>query len=229
MILGIPVISDPEMLDACVQSIDRPIDTLVVIDNSPDGRMVEVALRAPECVVDVRVVDPPSNLGVAASWNLVIRSSPQAEWWAIANADTVFGAGDLDRLAHEMSKPGPRWAGMCSDWRVFGINREAVETVGFFDENFHPIYLEDCDYEYRCALAQVPWYFLDGTSTHAGSHALRAYGHRNSVTYPANLAYFRDKWGGPHRGGEVFTSPFNRGGSVRDWTLDLSRLRSQAW
>lgn len=229
MILGIPVISDPELLKACLDSIDHPIETLVVIDNSPDGQMGDIALSAPECVRDVRVTEPPSNLGVAASWNFIIRTAPKAAWWAIANADTVFGPGDLERLAVEMEQPGPRWVGMCGDWRVFGINREAVETVGFFDENFHPVYLEDCDYEYRCTLAQVPWYFLDGTSTHLGSHALRHYRERNNRTYPANVRYFASKWGGSHRGGEVFTSPFGRGGSVRDWSLDLSRLRDLAW
>lgn len=229
MILGIPVIGDPELLRACIASIDYPVDTLVVIDNSPEGQMADIALNAPECVQSVRVTEPPSNLGVAASWNFIIRTAPSADWWAIANADTVFGPGDLRNLAAEMSKPGPRWVGMCGDWRVFGINSATVEAVGFFDENYHPIYLEDCDYEYRCTVAGVPWYFLEGTSSHVGSHALRTYAHRNASTYPANVDYFRRKWGGTHRGGEVFVSPFDRGGSVADWSLELSRLRRQVW
>ena len=230
-VLGIPVLSGPELLAECIASIDYPVGKLVVIDNSPEGLMADVALHAPECVQSVHVTEPPSNLGVAASWNFIIRTSPHADWWAIANADTVFGPGDLQALSFEMRKPGAKWVGMCGDWRVMGLNREAVEAVGFYDENFHPIYLEDCDYEYRCSLAGVPWYFLDGTSRHVGSHAIREprYATRNAKTYPANVAYFREKWGGLQRGGESYLSPWNRGGPVSEWSLDVLRLRELSW
>jgi hypothetical protein len=36
------------------------------------------------------------------------------------------------------------------------------------------------------------------------------------------------KWGGYPRH-ERFTTPFNAGGSVRDWTLDLARIEDQRW
>jgi hypothetical protein len=68
---------------------------------------------------------------------------------------------------------------------------------------------------------------LDGGSVTYRSD--RAYADRNARTYPANVAYFEAKWGGPLRGGEQFTSPFNAGGSVKDWTLDIGRLRDLAW
>lgn len=226
MIIGVPVINRPDLLARFLDSIDErwPV---VVIDNSDGDEIAAVCERYPG---DLRLVCPPANLGVAASWNLVIRSFPDEPWWCIANADTQLAPDDLAHLADEMAQGGPRWVGMNGDWRVFGLSSEAVDTVGLFDENFHPIYCEDADYEYRCTLAGVPWYFIDGGATHEGSAAIRSgYGAENARTYPANRTYYEAKWGGPLRGGETFASPFDRGGSVRDWTLDLWRLRELRW
>ena len=73
---------------------------LVIIDNSPTGGMGDVAEAAmPANVRELWVTEPPGNLGYTASVNFAIRTHPKAPWWCIANADTVFAAGDLDRLA----------------------------------------------------------------------------------------------------------------------------------
>jgi GT2 family glycosyltransferase len=223
-VLTIPVINRPDFLRACLASIDEPVERLIVIDNSGTGELGDVAT---DVRPDAMIVDPPSNLGVAASWNLAIKTT-DAPWWCIANADMTFGAGDLARLAEQMI--GARWVGINGDWRAFGLTSRAVERVGLFDESFHPIYCEDADYEYRCDLAGVERYFIDGGATHEGSAAIHSgFAEANARTYPSNLDYYERKWGGHLRGGERFTTPFNRGGSVADWTLDLSRLRSQAW
>lgn len=225
MTLGVPVLNRPDLLEACLRSIDIPV-RLVIIDNG--GVTDEIQL--PD---DAWVVQPPSNLGVAASWNFIIRTAPADPYWLIANADVEFGPGDLARLCAEMEKGGPRWVGINNDWRLMGLTSETVEQVGFFDENLHPIYFEDCDYEYRCALAGVPWYSIDGATTHVGSAAIKSeerYARANARTYEANRRYYLAKWGGPHRGGERFRLPFNdAGGHVRDWALDLKRLRDNAW
>lgn len=222
MIVGVPVINRPELLVRFLRSIDVPA-TVVVIDNS-DGPEIAEACEP----FDVTLVMPPANLGVAASWNLIIRSFPAEPYWVIANADTELGPGDVWRLAAEMT--GARWVGMNGDWRVFGLTAAAVDRVGLFDENFHPIYCEDADYEYRCDLAGVERYFIDGLATHEGSAAIRSgYGPDNARTYPANVAHYEAKWGGHLRGGERFTSPFDRGGHVGDWRLDLGRLRELTW
>lgn len=232
-LLSVPVINRPDLLARCIASIDHPIGRLVVIDNSPTGGYASVVEEnVPDCVADWIVTEPPSNLGVAASWNLAITTAPAEPWWCIANADTEFGPGDLARLAAEMEQPGPRWVGMCGDWRVFGLSREAVETIGLFDPNYHPIYGEDVDYERRCDLGGVRRYFLDGTSRHAGSAAISSeerYARANRRTHPANLAYHVRKWGGGFRGGERFTTPFDSGAPLDHWTLDIRRLRDNAW
>jgi GT2 family glycosyltransferase len=218
-VLAIPFLTGQSDLDRCVASIDAQVD-LLVIDNSESGLY--------DHTWNGFVIEMPHNLGVAASWNLAIKAYPHEPYWLIANHDTVFAPGDLDRLIAEMQRPGPRWVGINGDWRAFGINAECIETVGFFDENYVPVYCEDADYEYRCDLAGVPRYFIEGGTTHVGSASIREprYGAANARTYPRNRDYFRRKWGGDLRGSEVFTTPFDAGGSIRDWTLDLSRLRN---
>lgn len=215
-VLGIPVIGRQDLLDRCLASIDYPIGRLIVIDNSPNG-------------IEGATTRPPSNLGFSGSINHIIKTNPSAPWWAIANADTEFGAGDLAALDQTMQRIGT-WVGV-TDWRVFGLSSNTVDRVGLWDENFHPCYCEDADYEYRCTLAGVPWGFIAGTSTHIGSVTIQEkhYANRNAISYPANRAYYRAKWGGDLRGGERFTTPFDKGGSVADWTLDLGRLRDQGW
>jgi hypothetical protein len=92
--------------------------------------------------------------------------------------------------------------------------------------------MEDCDYEWRCKLADVPTYFIEGTTTHYGSAAIRSderLNLRNRQTYPANVRRYVEKWGGPQRGGEIFTTPFDKGGWIGDWRTDLRIFRDQRW
>jgi len=225
-VLGIPVIGRPDLLARCIASIDHPIARLVIIDNSPDGGIADgIALPA-----GTIITRPPSNLGYAGSINHVLRTLPDAPWWAIANADTMFGMGDLASLDAVMASGQAGWVGVI-DWRVFGLTFDAVARVGLWDENFHPAYCEDADYEYRCTLAGVRWGFIPGSSTHVGSVTIQEghYAQRNAVSYPANRAYYRAKWGGELRGGEAYSTPFGAGGDVGDWRLDIRRLRDQRW
>jgi GT2 family glycosyltransferase len=230
VILGIPVLNRPELLRACVASIDEDVH-LVVIDNSPEGDWAgDIALTYPG---QVTVAQPPANLGYTASVNHIIRAFPREPAWYVANADTVFAPGDLSQLASvtELAPgDGGRWVGII-DWRVFGLTAEAVERVGLWDENFFN-YCSDADYEYRCRLAGVEMVRLTGETGHVGSVCYQGdprYAPQNARSYPVERAYYRSKWGGDLRGGEVHVSPFNQGGHVGDWRLDLSVLRQTAW
>jgi GT2 family glycosyltransferase len=227
-VLGIPALNRPDLLARHIESIDVLVDRLFVIDNSPHWEMGDIADN-----YHVEVVDPGVNLGVAASWNFIIKTNPAADWWMIANVDQEYAPGDLERLAAAMGDESA--AVRClSRFAAFAINRACVEKVGLFDENFHPIYCEDADYEYRCKLAGVEIVDVESGTKHleGGSVTFRTdrqYADRNARTYPENVAYFEAKWGGPLRGGEKFMSPFDGGGPVDEWTLDVSRLRDLAW
>jgi GT2 family glycosyltransferase len=224
-VLGIPVVSHPEALAACVASIDEPVGRLVIIDNSPEGGMGDVAEAVlPSCVEELWVTEPPANLGYTASVNFIIRTHPKAPWWCVVNADTVFAPGDLGRLAAE---PG-EWVGIV-DWRAFKLTSEAVALVGLWDESYFN-YCSDADYEHRADLAGIDRHFIDGASTHVNSIALGVprYAAHNRRSYAIEVAYHQRKWGGGPRG-EVFQTPFDAGGDLRDWRLDIARLADEIW
>ena len=225
-VLAIPFLGNADALEPVIASIDMDV-RLVVIDNTTRSVAIDVVPDG------AWVIEPPGNLGYSASVNLVIKSLPAEPFWLIANHDVVFAPGDLQRLAGATESGDWGWVGI-HDWRVFGLTAETVERVGLWDENFHPVYVEDCDYERRCTLAGIRWGFIEGETTHVGSAVLKgSYSAQrdNGRTYPRNVRYYSDKWGVPGvrtEGG--YSTPFDRGGSLADGTEPaLSRLRDLAW
>jgi GT2 family glycosyltransferase len=221
-VLGVPILVKPDLLYRMLNSIDVEVGQIVVIDN---GNVVyEPHLKRGEHLVRM-----PGNLGVAASWNFVIKSTPRAPWWALVGFDIVFAPGDLARLATHMETVGG--VALLGTFSAFGIDRAAVERVGWFDENFIPAYYEDNDFDYRCRLAGVPLTGLPAGLSHTISSTISA-GHvyvaENGRTFSANAAYYERKWGG-HPRSERYTTPFDEGGDHRVWSLDIARLAELSW
>jgi GT2 family glycosyltransferase len=215
-VLGVPVLNRGDLAARMMSSVDVPVDeALVILNGESEQTREQLAGR------DVSFIDPGFNLGVAASWNFIIRARPAANWWLIVNADITFGDGDLERLVDAMDKPGPRVACLYQ-FGAFGINADAVDTVGWFDENFFPIYFEDNDYRRRCYLADVPVVNLISRTAHDNSSTIASgYAKHNERTFPRNGDYYAAKWGGPP-GHETRTTP-------PVVTLDRRRLVDNAW
>jgi len=220
-VLGVPILVRPDLLQEMFSSLDHEIGRMVIVDNGDvipydqDPRMT--------------VVRPGANLGVAASWNHIIKITPDAPWWAIVNFDVVFSPGDLDRLVDRMENGGE--VVLLGGFTAFGISRSAIAKAGWFDENFAPAYFEDNDYDMRCRLTGTPIEALPAGLRHRNSSTLRDSAQAregNLRTFKPNKERFKAKWGGmPYR--ETFTTPFDQGGSPRDCTLDIDRLRDQTW
>jgi len=223
-VIGIPYISNYELLDGSIAAITSQNGAAVihVIDNSPALGRIEHHHPA------VQITRPWQNLGVAASWNLIIKMHPTERYWVIINADLKLGPRAFDIFeqgmkVHEMM----HFRGM----HALAVRSSAIQKVGWFDENFHPAYFEDNDWTYRAKLLGVHIEQVDGDFEHENSSTIRrsdAYRAENARTFPLNERYYERKWGGSV-GHEVYTTPFNQGGSPRDWTLDMTRLANQSW
>lgn len=215
-VLGVPVLNRGDLAERMLGSVDLAVEeTLVILNGDVDETRSHLEGH------QVTFIEPGFNLGVAASWNFVIRARPAAPWWLIVNADIEFGAGDLERLSDAMDKPGPRVACLY-EFGAFGINAETVDTVGWFDENFHPIYFEDNDYRRRCHLAGVPVVNLISRTRHDNSATIASgYARHNDRTFPRNGDYYAAKWGGPP-GQETRTT-------ASHVALDRRRLVDNAW
>jgi GT2 family glycosyltransferase len=226
-VLGVPVLNRYDLLDAMLASIDEPIGRLYIVDN---GGRWDAHFSGIRCE-SAHVVRPGANLGVAASWNLIVRANLDAPWWCFVNNDIVFEPGALARLASHMEGDEPR-INCLLGFGAFGVNDLAFEQVGWFDENFAPIYFEDSDWDYRAKLTGLQIGHVYTESQHVGNGENAAREHRDAAagTYYRNRERFLAKWGGDRAGRETLTTPFGEGGDPRYWTQpSLERLRSQRW
>ncbi len=182
------------------------------------------------------------NLGVSASWNAIIKSTPLAPYWLILNSDVELGQNDLAKIKNFV-EPRLHTHGLLWAWgfSAFVITPLALETIGFFDENIYPAYLEDCDYHYRAKLAgfqceNVPNLgLLHGELVDGKIQGSRAIGsdvkmlRENGRTHQGNFDYYRQKWGGIN-GEEIYIYPFNDPHNKLDyWTFDFARYKRQQW
>ena len=230
-LLGVPVLNREDLAARMVASIDFPVDELLVVVNAPVKQPVvdvlTAAVDANDLVGRVTFSLPSFNLGCGGSWNHIVRHRPAGPWWLVVNADIVFGPGDLERV-HEAMQDESAALRTVFEFGAFALNTACVDAVGWFDENFHPMYYEDRDYEYRMTLAGVPYVKLDSRAQHDTSSTIRSdqgLWERNRVTFQRNGEYYAAKWGSlPYM--ERFKVPFNGAG---DLVLSRERLAGQSW
>ena len=222
-VIGIPYLNRPELLFRLIDSIPMDmVERVHVIDNSPP--IGAISLGHPKAVV----TRMHHNVGVAASWNAIIKLNPKARWWCILNSDVIVSRETLEALEQAMKVHSIAYMNMMS---AFGVRSDCIQRVGWFDENYIPAYFEDNDYDYRCRLMGVHIENLHLDVDHVGSAVIKGsehYARENGRTFGAGRAYHHEKWGGGP-GAEVFPTPFNLGGSPRDWTLDMTRLANLSW
>lgn len=225
-VLGVPFVNRPDLFLNMINSIDVEVGEVVIIDNSQEGILQNLAGPT-----KMRVVSMRHNVGVSASWNSIIKLTPLSPWWAIVNSDLEFNPGELQKLIDTME--GFDGIGKMLGLAAFGISKAAVSKAGWFDENFVPAYCEDNDYAYRCQLTGVPMVDIEGVEPkHIGSSVIYSDKNlflENNRTYPNNVRYYREKWGGGIGTEETYTTPFNMGGSPKEWHLDISRLAELTW
>ena len=184
-----------DLLDRMVSSIDYPVGHLLIIDNGASDVLEDMAIDVPACVEHTTYLPMPANLGVAASWNLGIKSFPYDERWFIVSNDVRFEAGALQRLSEARSDE-ITLSSMFPHWQAFALGYEAVKRVGLFDEGFFPAYFEDTDYKRRAEHAGVKVVHIDVPMIHDNSSTLRSDPHfvtKNSNTFSNNQSHYSNK------------------------------------
>lgn len=174
---------------------------------------------------NVNVYDYQKNRGLAKSWNegLINAYAQGADVVVIANDDLIADFDDLLILAFAAYEHPEAGIVVCEGYNqrmgeqqilqfaIPAINPIAIEQIGYFDENFVPIYFEDSDYSRRAALAGVKFHNAGKTGIiHTGSATVASVNDlavQNNLTFQRNVAYYCTKWGGP-LGQETFTVPF---------------------
>ncbi len=170
-LLGVPILNRPDLLLRLLDSLDHPVETLAIVDNSiasglPDsaalGRLLAQLEREPPAGIgQVRVARPFANQGVASSWNAILTAFPEAPFALLVNNDVVFAPGVLARLVERVDPSRPQFLPLLpapQEFSAFAITPAAWDQVGLFDVNFHPAYCEDLDYAERLRASDaVEW------------------------------------------------------------------------
>jgi GT2 family glycosyltransferase len=188
--LIVPVLNRYDLLQRMLDSVDVPVDHLLIIDNGLGTDTLELSDKFAK-VTHLRM---PANLGVAGSWNLGIKSFPYAHRWFIVSNDVVFQPGALEKLS-EARRDEITLTADAPHWQAFALGDEAVTDLGLFDEcGFYPAYFEDNDYMRRAEFAGVNIRKLDIDLHHDNSSTIKAgYQSKNDKTFFANQRYYQSK------------------------------------
>jgi GT2 family glycosyltransferase len=233
-VLGTLILNRGDLLLRLFDSIDYPYDKFVILNNGKEKDVAEAIEQIRQRIPDKLIVhNSPKNTGVAGGWNFIIKNFP-APWTFICGNDVQFTPGDMQKIVDAT------WEKHETHGKIFGnqghnaftITKLAVDTVGYFDENFYPAYLEDCDYQTRMRLSGIPYY--DAPDCHiihgipapgnpGGSSTIfsnKKYRIANGITHSNGHRYYEAKWGGSNEH-EKFTHPFNNPKiALSEWKLD---------
>ena len=210
-VLICPVLTEHWRVDAMLMSFEGKIGQLILIDNGNS----EWSPRTTKAV-DMTVWKMPSNLGVAASWNLGIKATPFSSGWMIVNHDVQFGEGGTEQFWADC-RPDNIVLGGKPNWSCVWIGSDVVAKVGLFHEGFHPAYFEDTDYEVRAQRAGVEIISSTAAINHRNSSTLASsteYQQLNERTFQANMELFNERLNRPWE-------------ELVEW--DLERRRNLSW
>jgi hypothetical protein len=174
-LLGVPVLNRPDLLERLLASLDVPVTTLAIVDNSggrddADARALRALLTRLEGegwpgVERVQVARAFGNGGVAAAWNQILLGFPEAALALIVNNDVVLAPGALAEALARLDPGRPQFLPLLpagDAFSAFLITALAWDRVGLFDDSFHPAYCEDLDYRDRLrACPALEWIHLE--------------------------------------------------------------------
>lgn len=191
--LTVPVLNRYDLLQEMLDSIDYPIRHLLIIDNGQNYRGTP---KVPDMVEKVTWLDMPSNFGVAASWNLGIKSFRHDPVWFFASNDMRFEPGSL-KVLHECATEGTvTLANHFPYFHTFAVGEDVVRRVGLFDENIYPAFEEDVEFLGRVKMAGITVAYAPVKTVHANSSTINSelkYRDANVATHPMNSEYRQKK------------------------------------
>jgi len=199
----IPVVQPPERIPAIATWNTTRI---IIVDNTTLGLWRDLAVSKNWAYVTML-----RNLGVATSWNLGARWAFQDGYDVVSlissSVEWHLGLRDWERRIEQNADA----AGYLSDqaFHASAWRRETFETIGWFDENFWPAYMEDIDWLRRLEIAglhvpaersdavgqptnEIPKAMLDGHVSCEDAMSLKS--GAVTVDFARSERYYRAKW-----------------------------------
>ena len=190
-VLGFATLTRFDLAQRLLDSIDYPVEKLVIVDNS--GRKAWIP-EPNEYVKETWTIRLPHGLGANGAWNLIIKSTPFAPYWVLPNDDSYFEPGALQKIAEGVDTDAFNFVDVHPHWSCVVPGEGAVMKAGLWDEAFHPIYFDDDDYEWRMQQAGVKFNTIDALVHHNNSSTLQSgFNERNRDTFRKNQQLFESK------------------------------------
>jgi hypothetical protein len=190
-VLGFATLSKFDMAQRLLDSIDYPVDKLIVVDNSGLKAWIP---RPNEYVGELWTIRLPHGLGANGDWNLIIKTTPFAPYWVIPNDDSWFEPGALETIAHNVDPQKFNFVDVNPKWSCVVPGEGAILKAGLWDEVFHPIYYDDDEYEWRMNMLGVEFNHIPAKVHHDNSSTLKSgYNEKNAMTFSRNRSMFTNK------------------------------------
>ena len=190
-VLGFATLSRFDLAQQLLDSIDYPVEHLVIVDNSGKKEFEPVVN---DFVANVWLIRVPYGLGANGAWNLIIKSTPHAPYWVIPNDDSYFDPGSLERIANNVDTDAFNFVDVHPKWSCVVPGQGAILKAGLWDEAFYPIYFDDDEYEWRMKKLGVKFNDIGAKVHHNNSSTLNSgYRDKNAVTYGRNHKLFTQK------------------------------------
>ena len=246
-VIGVPILNGSSWLKKQIDSVDFPIENYVIVNNGGSvifDEIQEIIAQPHPYIQNFHVNNVIYNMGVAPSWNLVIKSFMHSPYWLIVNNDVsfesgflaeIFEAAQIENVKLIFGKEGDGSATGAGSFDCFLMKSSLVQSHGLFDENFYPAYCEDVDYMMRLINQPVNTInFINKKYYHGGTLDYNSTGsqtRRNSESlnkkivyaWQRNLEYMTTKWGKEWKLGKPYKTPFNIPNlSIRCTDFDLN-------
>ena len=190
-VLGFATLSKFDMAQRLLDSIDYPVQKLVIVDNSCKKAWIP---EPNDYVQELWTIRLPHGLGANGAWNLIIKTTPFAPYWVIPNDDAWFEPGALQTIAENVDPQKFNFVDINPKWSCVVPGEGAILTAGLWDEIFHPIYYDDDEYEWRMNMLGVEFNHIPAKVHHDNSSTLRSgYNEKNNKTFSRNRSMFTNK------------------------------------
>jgi GT2 family glycosyltransferase len=230
-VLGTAIVNGPHWMQRLIESVDYPVDEMVIFDNNGRGQLTkqldEMAKVPHPFIKKIKVCHLPTNIGCPDAWNLIIKCYMNAPYWIIVNHDIAFTPGFLEEMVQKAEDPE---VGMVhasagdfenvGSFELFLLKDWVVQKVGLFDENFYPAYCEDADYIMKLNNLKIkraygiskPYYHGETMDYYvSGAQTKRTEGlwDRLEEVNQINFEYMTKKWGAGWRWMSPWPYPYN--------------------
>lgn len=211
-VLGFATLTRFDLAQRLLDSIDYPVQKLVIVDNSGKKSWLP---EPNEFVEELWTIRLPHGLGANGAWNLIIKCTPFAPYWVIPNDDAYFAPGALAKIAEGVDPDAFNFVNCNPKWSCVIPTERSVQIAGLWDEAFHPVYYDDDDYEWRMGMLGIPFHTIDADVHHDNSSTLHSgFSEQNSKTFKTNRSLLTNKMAAVDLG-------------TRGWSLDIRR--KNAW